>query len=291
MRSASGVGAAVSNRSPATSTTSTAFAAGDGGDLGRAPPRARRPGCGRGSCGPTCQSAVCRSFTSRPTWERTMRVRLGRGSSRQPPTGRGAGGWPRVGAVGLAARVAHAGNGNSSTSGIGSSGWRDDHRARLDDRGPLALHGRQEAVLAAAGLGRVEAADDADRRVGDDAALDLARRLLAPMSTMPSERPRSATSSRISLIGLDPSRGAYLLSSSSTTNCSGRAWPERSLSSNALRRITPTTNRLARSLRLWRSTTVTWCSSKRDAGARSGWATSARTSGATWRTRAVAAGG
>ena len=47
----------------------------------------------------------------------------------------------------------------------------------------------------------------------------------APMRMMPSERPRSATSSRISLIGLEPSRGAYLFSSSSTTNSSGRAVP------------------------------------------------------------------
>ena len=47
----------------------------------------------------------------------------------------------------------------------------------------------------------------------------------APISTMPSERPRSATSSRISLIGESPSRGAYLFSSSSTTNSSGLAEP------------------------------------------------------------------
>ena len=48
----------------------------------------------------------------------------------------------------------------------------------------------------------------------------------APMRMIPSERPRSATSSRISLIGESPSRGAYLLSSSSTTNSSGRAEPD-----------------------------------------------------------------
>ncbi len=44
----------------------------------------------------------------------------------------------------------------------------------------------------------------------------------APTRIMPRLRPRSATSSRISLIGDEPSRGAYLLSSSSTTNVSGR---------------------------------------------------------------------
>ena len=55
-----------------------------------------------------------------------------------------------------------------------------------------------------------------------------------------------------------------------------RACPTRSLSSNALRRVTPTTNRLARSWRLWRSTTVT-CASDVRRGARGGAATSART--------------
>ena len=62
-----------------------------------------------------------------------------------------------------------------------------------------------------------------------------------------------------------PSRGAYLLSSSSTTNSQrpGRR-PTRSLSSNARCRVTPTTNRWARSCRLWRSTTVTWASDVRD---------------------------
>ena len=85
----------------------------------------------------------------------------------------------------------------------------------------------------------------------------------APMRMMPSERPRSATSSRISLIGESPCAGAYLLSSSSTRNSSGRADPDASFSSNARRKVTPTTKRLARSWRLWRSTTVTLASEVR----------------------------
>ena len=104
----------------------------------------------------------------------------------------------------------------------------------------------------------------------------------APIRMMPRDRPRSATSSRISLMGLDPSRGAYLFSSSRTTNCRGRAWPERSFSSKALRRTTPTTNRLARSLRLCRSTTVTWW--PKSTAWRSACGTSARTRRLRWGT-------
>ena len=104
----------------------------------------------------------------------------------------------------------------------------------------------------------------------------------APIRMMPSERPRSETSTRISLIGLPPSRGAYLFSSSSTTNRSGRCAPARSFSSKARRRVTPTTNRLARSLRLWMSTTVT-CAWRRMRW-RSGLGTSPRISRSRWRT-------
>ena len=57
-------------------------------------------------------------------------------------------------------------------------GLAHDHRARLDERRALPLHGGQEAVFAAGCLGGVEAADHADGRVGDDAPFDFARRLL-----------------------------------------------------------------------------------------------------------------
>ena len=56
----------------------------------------------------------------------------------------------------------------------------------------------------------------------------------APIRITPSERPRSAMSSSTSLIGLEPSRGAYLFSSSSTTNSSGLAVPAFSLRSNSV---------------------------------------------------------
>ena len=76
------------------------------------------------------------------------------------------------------ARVAHAGNGNWTTSGTGSSGWLTSIVPGLRIVARWRCDAGQEPVLAPAGLGGVEPADDPDRRVGDDAALDLARRLL-----------------------------------------------------------------------------------------------------------------
>ena len=73
---------------------------------------------------------------------------------------------------------------------------------------------------------------------------------------MPRLRPRSEMSRSTSLIGPLPSRGAYLLSSSSTTKTSGRAVPSDSFSSNMRLRTAPTTKRLARSWRAWMSTTL-----------------------------------
>ena len=80
----------------------------------------------------------------------------------------------------------------------------------------------------------------------------------APTRITPSERPRSAMSSSTSLIGLRPSRGAYLFSSSSTTKVSGLAEPVASFSSNIRFSTTPTTNRFARSCSWFRSITVTF---------------------------------
>ena len=68
----------------------------------------------------------------------------------------------------------------------------------------------------------------------------------APMRMMPSDRPRSAMSSSTSLIGLPPSRGAYLFSSSSIVNSSPPA-PAASLRAVSAASTTPTTNRCARS--------------------------------------------
>ena len=53
-----------------------------------------------------------------------------------------------------------------------------DHRARFDQCRALALGRGKEAIFAPTSFGCVEPADDSDRRVGDDATLDLARRLL-----------------------------------------------------------------------------------------------------------------
>ena len=77
-----------------------------------------------------------------------------------------------------------------------------------------------------------------------------------PMSSTPSERPRSAMSTNSSLSGPWPSRGAYLLSSSSITNRSGSR-PVPCFSSNTRETSAPTTNRCADSCSPWMSTTVT----------------------------------
>ena len=68
----------------------------------------------------------------------------------------------------------------------------------------------------------------------------------APIRMMPSERPRSAMSSSTSLIGLQPSRGAYLFSSSIIVNSSPPV-PAASLRAVSAASTTPTTNRCARS--------------------------------------------
>ena len=76
------------------------------------------------------------------------------------------------------ARVAHAGKGNCTSSGTGTSGccrnilpgFRIDARTRAEVvRKPYSSR---------CDSGRVEPADDAERRVRRHAALDLARRLL-----------------------------------------------------------------------------------------------------------------
>jgi hypothetical protein len=109
------------------------------------------------------------------------------------------------------------------------------------------MHAWQEPVLRSGRLSRIEPADHSNGGVGDHAALHLAGRLLGADVDDPKRAARSATSSRISLIGDAPSLGAYLLSSSRTRNSSGLASPEASLSSKVRRMVVPTTKRLARS--------------------------------------------
>ena len=62
-----------------------------------------------------------------------------------------------------------------------------------------AAGGLLEAVVGAIDLGRVEAADDAQRGIDHQARLDFASVRSAPASTVPRLRPRSATSISIFL--------------------------------------------------------------------------------------------
>src|SRR5690606_450396 len=148
MRSASGEGLAVSNRSPATTTRSTDSRS------ATAAISARTAWCSAArdrprTALPTCQSAVCSSFTATPPPRSRLREagervvgRLGRdgavgtaGGCRRELAGLAGPGGPR--------RERELDDERDRQLGLG-----DDHRARLDDRGPLALGGRQEAVLA-----------------------------------------------------------------------------------------------------------------------------------------------
>ena len=58
-------------------------------------------------------------------------------------------------------------------------------------------------------------------------------------------------------MGDQPSRGAYLFNSSRTRKTRGRAVPAASFCSKSRFTTTPTTNRFARSCRLWMSMTET----------------------------------
>ena len=158
-------------------------------------------------------------------------------------------------------------------------GLGHEHRARLRDPRPLPVRCGQEPVL---GPRRPRPGRAGPRRESPSwrsrAAPPRSRSARAPTRIIPRLRPRSATSRRISLIGLVPSRGAYLLSSSRTRNSSGVRVPVSSLASNARFTVTPTTNRCARSVRLWMSTTVTCAPSTVSIRRSSRRATSARIS-------------
>ena len=96
----------------------------------------------------------------------------------------------------------------------------EHHRAGQEARRALAQLGRQEPVLAR--LAGVEPPDDLERGVADDRCRRRRPRCCwAPMSRTPRLRPRAAMSTSTSLIGLEPCRGAYLLSSSRTMKRSG----------------------------------------------------------------------
>ena len=149
-------------------------------------------------------------------------------------------------------------------------GLGHEHRAGLDDAWPAGAGpaGRKPYSPRAASAG----SSRPTTRIAELATMRRSTSLAvcwAPTRMMPSERPRSAMSSRISLIGLEPSRGVLVeLVEHHEQQRPGLAG--RLLALEACRSTTPTTNRLARSLRLWRSTTVTWARRSRPGGARAG---------------------
>src|SRR5690606_4466738 len=116
------------------------------------------------------------------------------------------------------ARVAHDGNGNSTTRGTGISGWvrsivpglRIVARCRwAPGRNPYSS--RAASAESRRPTTRIDELAMIRRSTSEAVCW-------APIRITPSERPRSAMSRRISLIGLYPSRGAYLFSSSRTTS-------------------------------------------------------------------------
>ena len=131
-------------------------------------------------------------------------------------------------------RVAQAGKGNSRQSGTGMSGWLTNMVPGLASRARCRWAGGRKPYS-----GR-DASAGSSRPTTRIAELVTIRRstslavCCAPTRITPSERPRSAMSSSTSLIGEEPSRGAYLLSSSRTTKSSGLAVPAFSLRSNSL---------------------------------------------------------
>src|SRR5437773_10252577 len=171
------LGAAVSNRSPAISTTSTSSSRAVRTML----PSAAACSSWRSrplSTLPTCQSLVCKIFIGIRVLLERRRVVRGTGDGRE-----------RVGRAGRAGVVTGpfallAGPGRPGgerevhRQRHRDVGLGDEHGAGLGQRGALPLRGRQVPVLGPFGFGGVEPAGDADRAVGHDAPLYLAGRLL-----------------------------------------------------------------------------------------------------------------
>src|SRR5581483_10078540 len=153
-------------------------------------------------------------------------------------------------------RVAQAGKGNCVSSGTGISGW-----CRNIVPG-LRIEARAFAASVRKPYSPRDASAASSRPATRNDAFAVTRRstslavCCAPIRITPRLRPRSAISRITSLIGLQPSRGAYLFSSSSTRNTSGCARP--SFCSTSLRTTAPTTNRFTRSCRSLMSMTETW---------------------------------
>ncbi len=212
-----------------------------------------------------CQSELCRNFKGRCSSGSVRRPRA-RSRAMRPQLRRRVSPRPGRGTAPAVAPVRRAAAGTCCPA----SGSTD--RTRADDvRKPYSSRCDSAA---------------SKRPTTRNEALAVTRRSIslavcsAPISTTPRLRPRSAISSTTSLIGLRPSRGAYLFSSSKTRKTSGSRPP---LSFSSIRRLTttPTTKRFARSLRRLMSMTLTWClrQSKRWRSASAGRA--ARINGAT----------
>ena len=165
-------------------------------------------------------------------------------------------GWRRSGSATSDRRVAQAGNGNSTASGTGISGWETNMVPGLASVARLRCEAGRNPYSgrpASAGSSRptilIEEFDTMRRSTSEAVCW-------APMRMMPR---RAAAFGDVEQDVLDrgrPSRGAYLFSSSSIVNSSPPG-PAASLRSVSAARTTPTTNRWARSCRACRSTTVT----------------------------------
>src|SRR5450759_4898213 len=182
---ASACGADVSYRSPATSTASTCCSR-----AMRTISRITSRCSGSRLCCfevlPTCQSDVCRNFTSQPSppsprpWlsERRLVVQRRRKLAEALRRRRRSPGhwWRRASGLGAAGRPRR----ERELHGERNRDLRlgDEHRARFRQGGPDPLAGRQEPVLRATGFGRVEPPNDLDRAVRHDAPFHLAGGLL-----------------------------------------------------------------------------------------------------------------
>src|SRR5207245_5294678 len=154
--------------------------------------------------------------------------------------------------------VANAGNGKRIGIGAGISGWSSTMvPGRNREARSLTSAVRNLYSLASLASNRPTTLIAAFRVT--EASTSLAA-CCAPSNMTPKLRPLEAMSTSTSLIVLDPSLVAYLLSSSRSTNLNGsRPFP--CFSSKILLSNAPTTNRWASSWSEWISTTVMGSSS------------------------------
>ena len=133
----------------------------------------------------------------------------------------------------------------------GQLGLGQQHRARFENGGSLALHRRKKPVFLPRGLGGVEPTHHPDRAVGDDAALDLAGGLLgsdeddAEAATTFGDIEKDLLDRAVSL-----PRGVLVEFVEDQEEKLGRLPGTLLVVEGSLRMVTPTANRLARSWRL-----------------------------------------